>query len=75
MVVQNKVRVGMEIEPEELRILKVSLDYMENAMTDVVGWANDPNTKLKFMHECKRIHAIAMGEIDKVYERDRKDKR
>ena len=63
----------MEIKAEELRILKVSLDYMENAMTDVVGWANDPNTKLKFMHECKRVHAIAMGEIDKVYERDRND--
>ena len=61
----------MEIKPEELRILKTSLDYMENAMTDVVGWANDPNTKLRFMHEVKRVHAIAMGEINKVYERNK----
>jgi len=64
----------MQIKPEELRILKTSLDYMENAMTDVVGWANDPNTKLRFMHECKRVHAIAMNEIEKILERDRKDK-
>ena len=65
----------MEIKPDELKLLQASLDYMENAMTDVVGWANDPNTKLKFMHECKRVHAIATNEIDKVWERDRKDKR
>ena len=60
----------MRIEPEELRIISVALDYLENAMTDVVGWANDPNTKLRFMHECKRVHAIAKKEIEKVWERD-----
>ncbi len=60
----------MEITPEELRIIKVALDYLENAMADVVGWANDPNTKLKYMHECKRVHAIATQEIKKVWERD-----
>ena len=65
----------MEIKPEELKRLQVALDYMENAMTDVVGWANDPNTKLKFMHEVKRVHAIATNEIEKVWERDRKGKR
>ncbi len=61
----------MEIEPEELKILQASLDYMENAMTDVVGWANDPNTKLKYMHECKRVHAIATEKINGVWERNK----
>ena len=64
-----RTRSGMEIKPEELKLLKAALDYMENAMTDVVGWANDPNTKLKFMHECKRVHAIATQEIEKIWNR------
>jgi len=61
----------MEITPEELKILQTALDYMENAMTDVVGWANDPNTKLKYMHEVKRIHAIATEKINGVWERNK----
>ena len=65
----------MEIKEEELKLLQAALDYMENAMTDVVGWANDPNTKLKFMHECKRVHAIASEKIQEVWDRDREDKR
>jgi len=56
----------MEITLEELNHLQISLDYMENAITDVVGWANDPNTKLRYMHECKRIHTLATREIEKI---------
>jgi hypothetical protein len=59
----------MEITPHELKLLKASLDYMENAITDVVGWANDPNTKLKYMHECKRVHELATKEIEKIWAR------
>ncbi len=59
----------MEITADELKLLKAALDYMENAITDVVGWANDPNTKLKYMHECKRVHAIAIENIEKVWSR------
>ena len=59
----------MEITADELKLLKAALDYMENAITDVVGWANDPNTKLKYMHECKRVHAIAIENIEKIWAR------
>jgi hypothetical protein len=59
----------MEITPDELKRLKASLDYMENAITDVVGWANDPNTKLRYMHECKRVHELAIIEIEKIWAR------
>jgi len=63
----------MEIKSDELKLLKASLDYMENAITDIVGWANDPHTKLRLMHECKRVHELSMREIEKVWARKRKD--
>ena len=59
----------MKITTQELLVLETALNYMENAITDVVGWANDPNTKLKYMHECKRIHAIAISKIENIKER------
>lgn len=61
----------MKVTPEELDRIQIALDYMENAITDVVAWANDPNTKLRWMHECKRIHKLATEEIEKI--RNRKD--
>jgi hypothetical protein len=65
----------MQITPEELDRIQIALDYMENAITDVVGWANDPHTKLRWMHECKRIHELATKEIEKIRKRNQKDKR
>lgn len=59
----------MEITPEELQRLQVTIDYMENAISDVVGWANDPQTKLRWMYECRRIHELATKEIEKIRER------
>jgi len=60
----------MNITSNELAQIQFSLDYMENAITDVVGWANDPNTKLEYMHQCKRIHQLASDLITEVLERD-----
>lgn len=65
----RRKRAGMEITPEELKLIKASLDYMEDAITDVVGWANDPAAKLRYMHECKRVHSIAVETIEKVWKR------
>jgi len=59
----------VEITAEELTRLKNALDYMENAITDVVGWANDPNTKLQYMHQCKRIHQLATEKINEIIKR------
>lgn len=61
----------MNINAEELQRLQNSLDYMQNAMQDVVGWANDANTKIKYMHECKRIHELASGLIAEIRVRDK----
>ena len=60
----------MNITAKELAQLQYSLDFMENAITDVVGWANDPGSKLRYMHECKRIHQLASELITEVLTRD-----
>lgn len=59
-----------EITDEELARLQATIDYMEDAITDVVGWANDPNTKIRYMHECKRIHQLASDLISEVTKRN-----
>lgn len=58
-----------EITKNELKQLKATIDFMEDAMTDVVGWANKPNDKLKAMHEVKRIHELASNLIREIWER------
>jgi hypothetical protein len=63
----------MEITHDELARLKNAIDYMQNAMLDVVGFANDANTKVKFMHECKRVHELAANEIEEIQKRGRLD--
>ena len=62
----------MEIRAEELQRLKTTIDYLQNAMLDVVGFANDANTKIKYMHECKRIHELATKDIKKIWARNAK---
>jgi len=59
----------MEISAEELTRLKNTIDYLQNAMLDVVGFANDANTKIKYMHECKRIHELASELIQEILNR------
>ena len=59
----------MDITRDELQQLKNALDYMEDAITDVVGWANDPNTKIQYMHECKNMHKMAVELIMDVWKR------
>ena len=56
----------VEISSEELKQLQVTIDFMQNAMQDVVGWANDANTKIRYMHECNRIHELATALINEV---------
>ena len=59
----------MEISGPELLRLKNTIDYLENAVLDIVGFANDANTKIKYMHECKRIRELAVGLIEEIYAR------
>jgi len=63
----------MEITRDELQQLKNALDYMEDAITDVVGWANKPSDKIAAMNECKRIHELATNLIMEIW--NRRDKR
>ena len=59
----------MEVSAEELTRLKNTIDYLQNAVLDIVGFANDANTKIKYMHECKRIHELASELIQELYKR------
>lgn len=61
----------MHITQDELDKLKRTIDFMEDAITDIVGWANDPGNKIRTMHEVKRIHGIASELIEEVSLRDR----
>ena len=58
------------ITKEELLQIQAALDFMENAITDVVGWANTQNDKLKFMHESKRIHQLAKELLKEIWNRE-----
>jgi len=55
-----------------LQKLKNALDFMEDAITDVVGWANKPNDKIKTMHECKNIHQLSVDLIMEIWNRREK---
>jgi len=60
----------MEITPKEVRQLQATIDFMEDAITDIVGWANDPSAKLRSMHEVKRIHELASNLLEDITLRD-----
>jgi len=59
----------VDITKDELQQLKNALDFMEDAITDVVGWANKPNDKIMAMHECKKIHELAVELIYDIWNR------
>ena len=60
------------ITTEELQKLQNTIDYLREAVHDVVGGACGLNAKLKYMHECKRIHQLASELIAEIRVRDDK---
>jgi metal-dependent hydrolase (beta-lactamase superfamily II) len=61
------------ITAEELQKLQNTINYLREAVQDVVGGACGLNAKLKYMHECKRIHQLASGLIAELRVRDNQD--
>ena len=60
----------VDISSEELQKLQNTINYQQEVVRDVVGGACGLNAKLKYMHECKRIHQLASGLIAEIRIRD-----
>ena len=58
----------MEISANELQKLQNTIDYMISAVYDVVGSACSLGAKMKYKHECKRIHTLASNLITELRE-------
>lgn len=61
--------MGIEITRDELQKLNNALDYLVEVVRDVTVQANDSNTRIKYLHECNRIHELASNDIKAMFER------
>lgn len=64
--------MAIEITRNELKRLNNALDYLVEVVRDVTVQANDSNTRIKYLHECNRIHELAINDIKAMYERNDK---
>lgn len=59
----------MEVDPVELKKLQATLDYLLEVIQDVIGGHASVPVKLKYMHECVRIHELASELISDIQKR------
>lgn len=65
----------MEIKPDELKRLQNAVDYMEDAITDlVINYQQDANAKIRWMYEVKRVHQLATELINEIRERNKSER-
>ena len=60
----------VDISANELQKLQNTIDYMKSAISDAVVHSISANVKLKYIHECNRIHELASGLMAEIRERD-----
>ena len=62
----------VDITTEDLQKLQNTIDYMMEAVRDIVGTAASVKVRMKYKHECKRIHQLASELIAEIRVRDDK---
>ena len=63
----------VDITVVELQKLQNTIDYMLSAMIDVAGRSCGIKAKMKYKHECCRIHELASELIAEIRVRDNQD--
>ena len=63
----------VDISANELQKLQNTIDYMKSAISDAVVHSISANVKLKYIHECNRIHELASELIAEIRVRDNQD--
>ncbi len=67
----NNEKGEVDISAEELQKLQNTIDYMKSAISDAVIHSISANVKLKYIHECNRIHELASELIAEIRVRDK----